>query len=152
MIYLDFPAERDAKTTSWTRGDPAAALIERVGPTTYLVTLPGGSTHVVEYGRERGAYVGRCDGKGFEYRDDDASPCAHLCALRKAEWSYHNFGDDPASYDVNGEPIIAHDTAEHIDPGAVEPTPELVTDGGRRDLDWAAGRDCRVFGRPENRF
>ncbi|ADE03609.1 hypothetical protein [Haloferax volcanii] len=129
MQYLDFKRERDEATTSWERGDPVAALVERTGPTTYLVTLPGGETHAVEYGKERGTRVGGCDCKGFEFRDDEDSPCAHLCVLRKAEWSHNHFGD-AAGRDVTDDPITAHDTAEHVAPNATEPEPDLVADGG----------------------
>ncbi|ELZ78104.1 hypothetical protein C455_10493 [Haloferax larsenii JCM 13917] len=133
MQYLDFKRERDESTTSWVRADPVAALVERIAPTTYLVTLPGGSAHVVEYGKERGARVGGCDGKGFEFRDKEDSPCAHLCVLRKAEWSYNQFGDD-AGYDVNGEPIVAHDTAEYVAPDATSTTPRRSGRSVRRAL------------------
>ena len=129
-------------------------MIERRSPAEYTVTLTGGNPHHVVYGRERGAYVGWCDCKGFEYRDDEGSPCAHLCALRKAEWSHNNLGNDPAAYDVQGEPIEAGDTSALAHTGANETEPELRTDGGLdRDVEQpAAGSDGREFGRPEARL
>lgn len=145
MTYLDFKREASTSSTSWERADPAAALVERSGVDEYVVMLRDGETpHTVSYATERGARVGYCDCKGFEYRDRDDSPCAHLCVLRKAEF----VGAD----DVNGRPVEAADTAELVEAGATEPDPELRADGGR-DLGEtpAAGADGRTFGRPEYR-
>lgn len=141
MTYLDFRAEADAGTTSWERADPSQALIERTSPVDYRVMLRDGqSVHTVTYGRERGARVGSCDCKGFEFRDDDASPCAHLCVLRKAEFV--------GALDVTGHAVESVDTAALLD--GAEPEPELVTDGGNIEAP-DAGHDGCVFGRPEHR-
>jgi hypothetical protein len=138
MPFLDFVEECHADSTSWERADPDAALIERCGPTTYRVMLPGGNVHECDYGTERGGHVGSCDCRGFQYRDDDASPCAHLCTLRQAEF----IGDDAD----DGQPVEAVDTISEIDRDADAVEPELRADGGR-----AAGADQEVFGRPSQR-
>jgi len=134
MPYLDFRGEAHVDSTSWQRADPDAALIERTGPTEWLVTLPGGSAHRCRYGLERGGRVGYCDCEGFRFRDDDASPCAHLCTLRQAD-----FIDGE---DVRGQRVEAVDTFEEIER-------EIVADGG---LEAAVGADGRTFGRPEGRL
>jgi len=138
MPFLDFTEEAHADSTSWQRADPDAALIERCGPTTYRVMLPGGDVHECNFATERGGHVGSCDCKGFQYRDDDASPCAHLCTLRQAEF----IGDDAD----DGQPVEAVDTISEIDRDADALEPELRADGGR-----AAGADQEVFGRPSQR-
>lgn len=147
MTYLNFRAERDASTTSWERADPAAALVERTSPVDYVVTLPGGDPHAVVYGRERDAFVGWCDCRGYEY-GDDGSPCAHLCTLRQAEWSQNHLASDDAAVDLNGRPIEAGPTAA-LD----EPRARARADGGQLDVDApAAGEDGRTFGRPSSRL
>jgi len=145
MPYLDFKQERDTGGDSWQRANPDAALIEQVDTNTYLVLLPGGETHECSYGTERSGRVGYCDCKGWEFRDDDNSPCAHLCTLRKAEFID---GDD-----VRGQPIKAESTIGEIEPGATEPEPEVRADGGRRGPDeYTAGSDGETFGRPEGQL
>lgn len=144
MPFLDFQTEVDSQSTSWKRADPAAALIERTGPTEYLVMLPGGSVHTCHYGTEREGHVGYCDCKGWEYRDDDSSPCAHLCTLRQAEFVGIR-GD-------GGKPIEADSTFQEIEPGATEPESELRADGSGNPDDWDAGHDGHEFGRPEGRL
>jgi len=139
MPYLDFQAERDSNSDSWTRSNPDGALIEHVDTNTYRVLLPGGNVHDCNFATERGGYVGYCDCKGWQFRDDDSSPCAHLCTLRKAE-----FADKKAD---DGHPITAKSSISEIDPEAVEPEPEVLADGGADD--YAAGEDSEVFGRPE---
>ncbi|MCD2199098.1 hypothetical protein LPA44_04185 [Halobacterium sp. KA-4] len=128
---LDFLSERDDHTGSWTRGDPDDALIESLNRYGWVVTLPDGDTHECALARERGAYVGWCDCDGYRYHD---GPCAHLCALRKAD-----FVND---HDVEDQPIRIPDT---------ESSPEPVTDGGQ-PVEPAAGHDGRQFGRPEGRL
>jgi len=83
---LTFREERDRDTDSWARANPDRALIEHVSRYTYLVTLPGGQTHRVAYAIEDDVRTGRCDCKGWEYRNRRTSPCAHLCTLRQAEF------------------------------------------------------------------
>ena len=139
MSYLDFRHAADQRTTSWERADPTKALIEKSSSTKYLVTLPGGSAHECHYGTERGGRVGYCDCKGWEFRDDDSSPCAHLCVLRKAE-----FID---STTINGHTVDPEPTITEIEPQAVETEPEVLADGGADD--YTAGEDGEVFGRPE---
>ncbi len=142
MTYLDFQREAREQTTSWGRADPRAALVEKVDEITFRVMLRDGSaSHTVNYARERGAYVGRCDCKGWDYRDEEDSPCAHLCVLRKAEFL--------RATDTNGQPIRAVDPATLE--GGTETTPDKrpVTDGGEVIEPPAAGEDGRVFGRPE---
>ncbi|ELY69319.1 hypothetical protein [Natrinema versiforme] len=148
MTYLDFRHEADEQTTSWQRADPRAALVERVDPITFRVMLQGGSEyHRVHYALERGAHVGWCDCKGFEYRDDENSPCAHLCTLRKAEGP----GEITPLETVNGEPIEAVDSSALEGGTEIEPDKRAMTDGGLIDPP-AAGSDGRTFGRPESRL
>lgn len=128
---LDFLSERDDHTSSWTRGDPADALIESRSRYGWLVTLPDGEPHECALARERGAYVGWCDCDGYRYHD---GPCAHLCALRKADFIHAD--------DLEGDRIHIPDT---------ETAREPVTDGGRV-VEHAAGSDGREFGRPEGRL
>lgn len=151
MTYLNFRAERDDGSTSWKRADPGTALVERTSPVDYTVTLPGGDSHTVVYGREREAFVGWCDCRGFEYADE-GSPCAHLCTLRQAEWSHNHLGADPAARDVHERPIEAGPTAalEEARARSSDDEPELATDGGVTRP--AAGADGDTFGAPEGRL
>jgi hypothetical protein len=137
---LNFRAERGS--TSWERADATAALIERCNPYGYIVTLPDGQVHTVTYARDDGAYVGRCDCKGWEYRDDPHSPCTHLATLRKAEFA----GMD----DVGGRPITAVDPDDEHDDVDLDATTSraVATDGGHV-VAPPAGADERTFGRPE---
>lgn len=147
MTYLDFRTEADERTTSWERADPRAALVERVDPITFRVMLQdGASSHTVNYARERGAYVGACDCKGWDYREREDSPCAHLCVLRKAEFVGFR--------DMDGTPIRAADSASVVSPGAsrVDPEKRPMTDGGKTVAAPPAGHDGREFGRPEERL
>lgn len=145
MTYLDFQQEADERTTSWTRADPRSALVEKVDPITFRVMLrDGGSSHTVNYTRERGAYVGQCDCKGWDYRDRDGSPCAHLCVLRQAEFI--------RASDVNGQPIRAEDSAALVGGTESDPDRQPVTDGGQEIVPPTSGEDGRVFGRPEGRL
>lgn len=111
MTPLDFYAERDAETDSWERSHPDRALIEPVRLNCWRVMLPGGETHVVELERENGAYTGECDCKGWD-RDDDASPCAHLCAVRRAD--YDNEHGLAETTDTYGQPIRVVDPDEVV--------------------------------------
>ncbi|GGL57804.1 hypothetical protein [Halocalculus aciditolerans] len=140
MTYLDFKREAEASSTSWERADPHQALIERQSPIDYVVTLRDGATaHRVTYAAERGARVGYCDCKGFQYRDEDDSPCAHLCVLRKADFI--------GATSVDGQLIEAGDAVALEATDATETEPELVTDGGREPVEWqAGGQDERTFG------
>lgn len=145
--YLDFPREAEENSTSWERAHPRRALVERKDAITFEVMLQdGATTHTVNYARERGAYVGGCDCKGWDYRDREDSPCAHLCVLRKAE-----FIDDS---DVNGIPIFAQNSATLVSSGASEKIETLqpITDGGQTPIAPVSGADGRVFGRPEERI
>lgn len=151
MTYLDFERERDRATTSWERANPRAAMIERSSPVDYVVTLRDGDAHAVVYARERGAFVGWCDCRGFQYRDDDASPCAHLSTLRKAEWMAKHDPSDAAGRDALGEPIEARDSAALESDHGSETQPELRADG-RGELEHVAGSDGREFGRPASRL
>lgn len=146
MPFLNFTEEAHAKSTSWERADPDAALLERVGTNQYLVMLPGveapcSGVHECRFGTERGGHVGFCDCKGFEFRDDQNSLCAHLCMLRQAK-----FIGDRAD---DGELIEAVDTFDESGDAAVAEMiePELRADGGRP----AAGEDGREFSRPISR-
>lgn len=142
---LNFRAERDAHTTSWQRADPVSALIERTDDRAgYLITLPGGAAHTVAYHYRDGARFGRCDCSGWDYRDDPQSPCAHLCVLRKAEWSQRHFADDPRTLTTDGERVKpTTDDHARTDAGRT-----VATDGGHVEPP-AAGHDGRTFGRPE---
>jgi hypothetical protein len=102
---LDFRAERDARTASWERAAPSEALIERTAWNEWRVLLPDGDdVHEVRLERDHGAFGGECDCKGWEFRDDPESPCAHLCTLRQAE-----FGHD---HDARGNRIRVLDATE----------------------------------------
>lgn len=146
MTYLDFPREAKENSTSWQRADPRQALIERTDAVTFRVMLRDGIKHTVNYARERGAYVGQCDCKGWDYRGREDSPCAHLCVLRKAEF----LGET----DTLGHPIYAQDSATVVSPGASEVDPDVrpVTDGGEVVNPPTPGADGRVFGRPEQQM
>jgi len=149
VTYLDFQREADEKTTSWGRADPRAALVEKVDEITFRVMLPGGTEyHRVNYSRERGAYVGWCDCKGFEYRDSEDSPCAHLCTLRKAEGP----GEITPLETANGEPVEAGDSSALEGGTETEPEKRPSSDGGAAAHPPAAGHDGREFGRPEQRL
>lgn len=132
---LDFLTERDDHTDSWTRSDPADALIEPLNRYGWKVTLPGGSAHRLALAREHGAWVGWCDCKGYQY-GDDGSPCAHLCAVRRAHWTAQELPNDPARLDTTGEPVHVptvdaledDDEDEEIDAPAPD---EARADGGR---------------------
>jgi len=142
--YLDFRKAVDEQSTSWDRADPTQALIEKSSSTKYTVTLPGGSAHECHYGTERGGRVGYCDCKGWEFRDDDSTPCAHLCVLRKAEFI--------GSTTINGQPVDPEPTISEVEAGAVEPEPDILADGSGNPNDYAAGADGQQFGRPEGQL
>lgn len=124
-VPLDFYAERDAETASWQRADPDAALIEPVACNEWRVMLPEGSAHVVRLKHERGAYEGTCDCKGFEYRDSDESPCAHLCTVRRAHYDNEHglasvtdtYGQEVRILDVDEERAAHHVDAIRADGG-----------------------------------
>jgi hypothetical protein len=119
---LDFRAERNGRTASWERAAPEAALLEPVGWDEWRVLLPdGGDVHLVQLERDHGAFLGACDCKGWEYRDDPESPCAHLCTLRQAE-----FGHDTDTY---GQRVRVLDVDEERAQGSVE---RALADGGTR--------------------
>lgn len=135
MHFINFEAEADLSSTSWARADPTAALVERTSPVDYSVMLRDGETsHTVTYARWQGSYVGRCDCKGYEYRDDEQSPCAHLCVLRKAEFL--------GCTDVAGRPIEA-DYHAALEEARARSEPDVD--------EPAAGDDGTTFGRPEGR-
>jgi hypothetical protein len=120
MTPLEFEHERDQETESWARADPRAALIERRAWNRWLVTLPGGDTHLCRLEREHGAYLGDCDCAGFEFHD---GPCAHLCTLRKAEF----LGE---SVTTTGHPVETFDQAQERADSL--PNRALSADGGVR--------------------
>jgi len=119
-VPLAFEVEKQRRTTSWKRAAPNDALLERQGWDEWLVTLPGGTAHAARLHRENGAFVGACDCKGWEYRDHDESPCAHLCTVRKAAFGHVD--------DVTGQRVRILDPdeerAQNID--------RVRADGGRR--------------------
>lgn len=81
---LDFTEKRDEGSESWERADPLKGTVAQLDWRWWAVFLPDGDMpHIVRLERERGAYLGFCDCKGFEYSD---GPCAHLCTIRKAEF------------------------------------------------------------------
>jgi|GEM_PF-957877 len=130
---LDFLAERDNQSGSWTRAQPDRALIERTSTYAYLVTLPDGHVHRCAYAiNDDGTYVGRCDCDGYRYHD---GPCAHLCTLRKAE-----FGRDETT---RGDRVRAAEAGEDYSAGVVNRDPPTArADGG--------GRYCRNCSTPEH--
>jgi hypothetical protein len=118
---LDFRWEADAGSTSWKRGAPGRALIERRSWNEWAVFLPDGEdSHVVRLERDHGAYVGECDCWGFRGRDDPESPCAHLCTLRQAESGHYD--------DVDGNRVRILDADEE----RAQSIDRAVADGGRR--------------------
>ncbi|MGB9987300.1 hypothetical protein [Salarchaeum japonicum] len=130
MIPLDFISERDDETESWTRSDPLHAVIRPHNGATWDVKLPGGDWHEVHIRRERGAWSGTCDCKGWEYRDSHRSPCAHLCALRRAHWTAENQPTDPAGRDTYGNHVHIPDAGDDLDD--TDPTASAArADGGR---------------------
>ena len=125
MTPLDFQRVRDAESDSWTRSHPDRALIEPQALGEWLVMLPGGEPHVVALERDHGALVGECDCKGFEYRDTDDTPCAHLCAIRRAAWD--NETGLSETTDTYGEPIRLVDVEQEQADHHVE---RAMADGG----------------------
>lgn len=126
-VPLDFYGERDAESQSWTRADPDAALIEPVALNKWRVMLPGGQPHRVALTAERGAYEGECDCKGFEYRDADDSPCAHLCTVRRADYdNEHGLAEVTDTY---GEPVRVVNVEQERAETEVE---RALADGGER--------------------
>jgi len=105
-------------SSSWQRADPQTALIEAIQDGQFLVRLKDGDRHhsvLLEVG-ENGQFRGKCDCKGFEFRSEETSPCAHLCTLRKAYFGRLT--------DVCGVPIEPRNQTHHK-------PPELATDGGQ---------------------
>ena len=91
------------------------------------------ATHIVQLHRDHGAYVGHCeehpsgeDCPGFAYHD---GPCAHLCAVRRADFG--NLLDD------KGQPVRIFDL-ESVDQAAAdhfaEPEERARADGGDRHV------------------
>lgn len=85
---LDFRAERDHDTTSWSRARPRHpdAEIAQIDRYRWAVKLPDGGRHLTEIGHAESGFEGRCECQGFAF---NPGPCAHLCALRKS----HYIGD-----------------------------------------------------------
>lgn len=133
-LPLDFLTERDDQTGSWRRAveDGGDAELESLNRYGWRVEFPDGEPHLCAIGTERGARVGWCDCKGFEYSD---GPCAHLCTLRQAEVV--------APESVEEDSIDVPDTEADAD--------RAMTDGGEV-VEPAAGHDGRQFGRPEGRL
>lgn len=98
---LDFESEQRRQSTSWERADARQASIEAIGTYGYRVSLPDSDNeHVVAIGKREGLYVGYCECRGFEY---NPGPCAHLCALRKADYLGEH-GVNVAEVEVSDEP------------------------------------------------
>jgi hypothetical protein len=130
---LDFERERDQATGSWERACSEPVLVERIAWDQWLVTFRDSEdTHRVRLHRDHGAYLGECavhpggeDCPGFAYHE---GPCAHLCAIRRADFG--NLVDD------KGQPVRIFDveavgqaTADHFaEPEEQQP----VADGGLR--------------------
>ena len=125
----DFLAECDDHTGSWQRADPDSARLVPLNRHGWTVRFEDGETHLCALAREREAFVGWCDCKGFEY---NSGPCAHLCALRKAEFIH--------AKDVDDERVRIPEATET----------RAVADGGR-DL-VGGGHDGQTFGRPEGQL
>jgi len=137
---LDFRTEYDDQTGSWRRADSVNALIEPHNRYGWKVLLPDSDTvHELAIARERGAWVGWCDCKGYRCHD---GPCAHLITIRQG----HEV-DDP---DANGDPIHVP-TVETPTPTDATTDDRAMTDGGEV-VEHAAGSDGRQFGRPEGRL
>jgi len=136
---LAFRTERDQDTGSWGRAAPDTALVERTGRYSYLVMLPGGSVHRVAYAREDGVYQGRCDCKGWEYRDRRFSPCAHLCTLRQAEFI------DATT--VRGESVVAASVAVEFERAGHTSASAVRADGGTTAYEEIGDLPTRCSGR-----
>ncbi|WP_089668662.1 helix-turn-helix domain-containing protein [Halobacterium jilantaiense] len=133
---VDFLEERDARSTSWERAAPLAPATEirQLNSHAWLLQLPDGSPHVTALLRRQGSYQGWCDCNGWEYRDDPASPCAHLCTLRQGAFAHVETAE-----------------GERLQVTEASATREPVTDGGEF-VKPAAGADGREFGRPEGQL
>lgn len=106
---LEFQTELRRRSQSWERADPKRALLERQRWDTWLVTLPGGTPHLVSLQRQHGAYVGSRDCAGFEYHD---CPCAHLCTVRKAAYIH---ADDVAGERVRILDVDQERAGHHVE-------------------------------------
>ena len=129
-LPIDFEAERDRDSSSWERACEQPVLIERVAWDRWIVTLADSEdTHLVQLHRDHGAYLGHCtvaeadeECPGWKYHD---GPCAHLCAVRRAE-----FGNRT---DTHGQPIRVFDIEAVVDARADHAVETSVaTDGGVR--------------------
>ena len=136
---VDFTAEREAHSTSWERADRATrpetvddTQIRELNRHAWLLRLPDGQPHVAALLRTQDGYQGWCDCNGWEYRDPDTSPCAHLCTLRQGEFVHVKTAEG--------------DRLQVAEPSAAR---EAVTDGGEVVVPEPAGADGREFGRPE---
>jgi hypothetical protein len=118
MRSLNFEAERDEETDSWTRADPLNGTLARLTWEQWGVHLPDGDdAHIVTLRHESRGYVGECDCSGYQFHD---GPCAHLCAVRKAEF----LGIEDAA----GEVVHIADEMDAAD----QHVERAVADGGRR--------------------
>ncbi len=131
-LPIDFERERDEQTGSWQRACDEPTLIERVAWDRWLVTFADSDdTHLVRLFREAGRYLGHCHIHGDDGLDDcpgwayHSGPCAHLCAIRRAE-----FG---AALDTHGQPVRVFD-AESVADERADPHVEqaVAADGGER--------------------
>jgi len=113
---IDFQAARDNGGDSWERADPRDATLARLRWDTWGIALPDGEdAHVAKLRHEGRGYVGTCDCDGFKFH---SGPCAHLVALRKAEFI--------GATDVRGEPVHIADETEPFD----DDVEQAMADGG----------------------
>jgi len=98
---LDFESVRDGGSESWERARLADdAILLQTAESEFVVNLAdGASSHVCEIEERADGYYGRCDCDAFGYGHHE---CAHLCALRKADFIGH--------LDVEGERITIPET------------------------------------------
>jgi hypothetical protein len=131
---VDFLTARDDTTSSFQRARDEVARVRYVSPVAYTVSLSEGEhRHLCTlHEDEQGRYRGSCDCKGWRFSD---GPCAHLCALRMADY-------------VHEETV---DGREVRTPTVEADATRAVTDGGEV-VEHAAGADGREFGRPEGRL
>lgn len=155
---VDFLTERDDGTSSWQRASTETARVRYVSPTVYVVALDGGRHLCTLHETPQGFYRGACDCKGWEYND---GPCAHLCALRMADYVHETTVRDrkvrvPTISSTSSERAVAdggrvverepRDGESYDGNGGIRPVPPHV-DPSRVQ---GAGEDGRVFGRPED--
>jgi hypothetical protein len=117
---LEFDLVREEYPDRWHRArhGAEAALVERVAWDGWIVTLPDGDPWLVRLRSDHGAFLGTCKAPPDAEREHDHcpgnewhdGPCAHLCAIRYADWC--NREGIERITDTRGQQIVIHDEAE----------------------------------------